>query len=145
MNQDAFWDLIELVDGTGGLAELIDRLTALGEEEIVSFDKHIREAVQALETPAHLAQKVADVADGGEALPLGEDSFEYARFSVVASGRSTWQAVRDQPKLFAQTWDFDLGEDLSKVVSAAYEAATGGYSLTEPLSRSLPVDSPSPS
>ncbi|MEV0190244.1 DUF4240 domain-containing protein [Kitasatospora purpeofusca] len=129
-----FWQLIDLIGGEPAVAfcatldegcERLGEVLAAGPvEEILGFGERFAEALYRLDREEYGTQPAVDTEDPGEAVPLSDDGFLYARAAVVASGRAAYERVLREPALFA-AHSFRSGESLLYVHEEAYEAATG--------------------
>ena len=132
LTEDEFWLLIDTLGGSvteGGITNLISVLAQEPAGRITAFEDHLAAALYALDSPLG-----ADVPiKGDEQMTMGDDGYLYVRCSVVAAGRVTWAAVRDDPASIPATWEAFDGEPLLYVAMQAYQQATGDEWTHVPL------------
>lgn len=127
MDEDTFWDLIEMLDWSRtGVDELVihpllKSLTAKSEHEIRGFFELLARALYLLDTRRHWQA-------WGE---MGGDGFLYQRLCVVANGYDFYAKVLRNPTAFDGEYEF---EPLLYVADNAYFGVAG-----KPFDRASPL------
>ncbi len=127
MDVEAFWALIEKSrDGTEGCDEqannLIELLAELEPQQIVGFDRHMRQ--RRAEAYRWDLWAVAYIINGG----CSDDGFEYFRCWLIAQGKDYFEAALIDPENAARklsVGDETECESLLYAASEAYERSTG--------------------
>ena len=125
MTEATFWLFISLLnwnmlgDDDAVVEPLVADLAQKTHEEIRAFEDILASKLHQLDTEAH-AREIGDGAYGAGYFSV--DWFLYARCAVVASGRATYETVRNNPSAFPRDREF---EALLNVASDAYERKTG--------------------
>ncbi len=100
MPEDAFWELISVLDGGNteeDVARLSEALAARTVDELVAFDARLTLALYALDDQCHLVGfRDSDRWDGGW---VSGDAFLYARADTVAAGREQWESAMKDGEL----------------------------------------------
>lgn len=129
MNEDKFWDIIELFDwdklgdDDAVMEPAYRALAALDEKEIFAFEDILAGKLHALDTREHCRACYAgelDPDDGDDY--ISADDFLYSRCVVVANGRELFAAVLADPSQMPQDGEF---EALLSLPAIAYERKTG--------------------
>ncbi len=129
MNEEIFWDIIELFDWdkTGDDDDVLEpacqALTKQDNEAIFKFDDILSEKLHALDTREHCRACYAgelDPDDGDDY--ISADDFLYSRCVVVANGRELYASVLADPTAMPQNMEF---EALLSLPDSAFEQKTG--------------------
>ncbi len=118
MDEDTFWDLIEMLDWSKtGIDELVvhpllKSLAAMPEQDIRGFFEFLARALYLLDTRAHWQAWGEESGDG----------FLYQRLCVVANGYDFYARVLRNPTSFDGEYEF---ESLLYVADKAYLGAAG--------------------
>lgn len=129
MDENTFWDIIELFDWdeTGDddavLEPAVQALAALDQDAIFTFDNILSEKLHALDTRKHCrACYLGELdPDNGDDY-ISADDFLYSRCVVVANGRRFYTSVLADPGKMPQDMEF---ESLLSLPTLAYERKTG--------------------
>lgn len=140
MDRHAFWKIIDDANQTADSidevpAEVVERLSALPVEEIISFQQHQLD----LEAESYRWDlwAVAYIINGG----CSDDSFDYFRAWLIGSGRKRFEAAMARPEVIGEWVDEEVDlEDMLSVANDAYRQATGEYILSEALVNRRPAD-----
>lgn len=128
MDIESFWKLIEKSkrgseDCEEQTEKLGDYLAELPAEDIISFDQHFHDRLNAAHTWGLWG--VAYLANGG----CSDDGFEYFRAWLIAQGRKRFEAALADPESVARYAEPDECEceceDILYVAAEAYEKRAG--------------------
>lgn len=126
LNEDYFWDLIDLIDWNQEtdseiLSPLLDRLASLSPENICQFKEILSEKLFRLDTKEH-ARFIGDYSYKEESSSFSPDVFLFTRALVVAKGKDFYARVLFNPKLIPKNSDF---EAILYLPAKAYKIKTG--------------------
>ncbi|WP_238005875.1 DUF4240 domain-containing protein [Dactylosporangium sp. AC04546] len=128
MNEAQFWNLIDTTlqgspDNTDEQAEVLRALLAgLTPDEVLEFHRLLVAANHQLYTWDHIA--AVNLVDEG----LGDDGFTDFRTWIVATGRESFAAFRDDPDTLVDILDrlgWDSAEVFGAVAAEVYRDTTG--------------------
>lgn len=126
LNEDYFWDLIDLIDWNQEtdskiLSPLLDRLVSLTPENICQFKEILSEKLFRLDTKEH-ARHIGDYSYIENSSSFSPDVFLFTRALVVAKGKDFYARVLFNPKLMPKNSDF---EAILYLPAEAYKIKTG--------------------
>lgn len=126
LNEDYFWDLIDLIDWNQEtdskiLSALLDRLVSLSAENICQFKEILSEKLFYLDTKDH-ARYIGDDSFTEKPSSFSPDIFLFTRALVVAKGKDFYSRVLLNPKLMPKNSDF---EAILYLPAEAYKIKTG--------------------
>jgi hypothetical protein len=119
---DHFWSLVALLDEDGlGVEALVRALASSGEEDVLTFQEQLMNAVGLLDTREHRTQKIRNLANPLQTVPaaLSDGVFAQVRLAVVASGRDVWLDVLREPARLAGEWSLQAAQALKDAPMAA--------------------------
>ena len=112
MGEKEFWSLIDVMRGgvdPGAVRRLRDALTELSRPKVEAFHRRLVNQLHEPDRHSIASQPVRWVDDlsGDEpVIPLSDDTFLYLRAGIVAKGRTTYEAVLDDPSMLSHgPWD----------------------------------------
>lgn len=127
LDEDVFWDIIDLFDWTRGddeaaiMEPAVKQLATMDVARIEAFEDRLAFALHQLDTMEH-AKNIgkSSYKDGDEYFVV--DSFLYARCLAVARGRDFYEAVLADPLKMPKDSEF---ESLLYLAGEAYDEQTG--------------------
>jgi hypothetical protein len=110
MNEDKFWQIIDLLDwerdaDEGIVAPAVEALSLLSDEDIFRFDDLLAEKLYALDGERFAKKRSSETA-GGKAY-FSVDDFLYSRCCVVAKGQDFYQTVLKNPNKMPKDCTFE--------------------------------------
>lgn len=140
MDRNAFWKIIDDANQVAEdieevPAEVVERLSALPLEEIVSFQQHQLD----LEAESYRWDlwAVAYIINGG----CSDDAFDYFRGWLIGGGRKRYEAAMARPEVIGEWVDEEVElEDMLSVANDAYRQRTGDYIPAEALVYRRPAE-----
>lgn len=129
LTDERFWALIDVMGGTisdRSVLALQAELRSRSIEEVENFVDSFSKALYDLDRRDINAIPITDTADPSRSSFVCEaDDFLYARCCVVAAGRGTYEAIKEDPAEFARPWPVMSGELLLYAAEDVYEELTG--------------------
>lgn len=140
MDRNAFWRIIDHANQTvediyEAPAEIVERLSKLPVEEIISFQQHQLD----LEAESYRWDlwAVAYIINGG----CSDDAFDYFRGWLIGSGRERYEAALARPEVIGEWVDEEVElEDMLAVANDAYRHLTREYIPSDAVVYSRPAE-----
>ena len=123
LDEDAFWNLIALVDdelSDESIARLTTALAKKPIKSIIGFHETLTDVLYRLDRP-----ELTKPPGSTEPSVMSDDVFLYARCAVVARGAKAVQSVLEAGGIVEEDWNGELGESLLSVAPEAFELKSG--------------------
>jgi len=122
MDEDRFWQLIDVMDGAAteaSVERLVERLTGLDEDELIAFEATFTLKVFALDTLETAQWYMTHDPASVELNYFSDDAFFYERCGTVGAGRAAYEHAVDSSSLILDKTEGEAESLLYASMSAA--------------------------